>query len=253
MKNALVKKESLPVKVIDNEPFISTLDMWEGLEVEHKAIIQLVKRYETHFQDIRTFAFQMQKSAGRPTTFCYLDEEQATFLITLMKNSSVVVKFKRRMTGEFYRMKKFIAQQMNQQANAEWLETRKSGKLIRRTETDTLKRFVEYATKQGSQNANFYYSNISTMQNKALFFLDQKYKNVRELLDVEQLWTIASADKIVIKALSEGMEKEMNYKEIYKLAKKNIEIFAALHGRSAVPIQQQVRITGFQKQLAIAA
>jgi len=247
-----MKKAALPVliKVIDDVPVVSTLDMWEGLQVEHKAILQLVKRYESDFQDIRTFTFQMLKSGGRPTSFCYLDEEQAAFLITLMKNSPVVVPFKRKLTRQFFQMKKFIAQQVNQKANAEWLESRSSGKLIRRIETDTLKRFVEYATENGSRNARHYYSNISTMQNKALFFIDQKFKNVRDLLDIHQLATLQIADRIVIRALDDGMDRKLHYKDIYQLAKTNIETFAMIHGKSPVPVHQ-IAHSG-QRQLAIA-
>jgi len=244
-----MKKDSLQIKTVDNVLVVSTLDMCGGLEVEHKAILQLVKKYETDFQDIRTFTFQMLKSGGRPTSFCYLDEEQATFLITLMKNSPVIVKFKRRMTRQFYQMKKFIAQKVNQKANAEWLESRASGKLIRRVETDTLKIFVEYATNGGSKNAHHYYSNISTMQNKALFFIDQKFKNIRDLLDIHQLATLQIADRIVIRALEEGMGKSLHYKEIYQLAKSRIETFAMIHGKSPVPTHQ-IAYSG-QRQLAL--
>lgn len=226
----------LVVKSIENDLVVSTLDMWKPLDVDHNAILKLVKKYEQDFQEIRTFGFEIQKSAGRPTTFCYLNEEQATFLITLMKNSPRVVPFKKKLTREFYRMKKFIAQQMNQKANAEWLENRANGKLIRKIETDTLKRFVEYATAQGSKNAHHYYSNISSMQNKALFFIDQKFKNVRDLLDIHQLTTLQIADRIVIRALEEGMAANLGYKEIYQKAKQNIETFAAIHGKSQVPV-----------------
>lgn len=229
---------NLQIKAIDNVLVVSTLDMYEGLKVEHKAITDLIKKYENHFQEIRTFSFLKVKSTGgRPAEFCYLDEEQATFLITLMKNSPVVVPFKKRMTREFFRMRKFIAQQMNQKANAEWLEQRAAGKLIRRTETDTVKEFVEYAVAQGSQNAHRYYSNISMMENKALFLIDQKYKNVRDLLDIHQLSTIQIADRIVSKAIKEGMEQKLHYKEIYQMAKSRIEIFSVIHGKSTIPNQ----------------
>lgn len=121
-------------------------------------------------------------------------------------------------------------------ANAEWLEARKAGKFIRREETDIVKQFVEYATSQGSKNAHHYYSNISKMENKALFLLDQKYKNIRELLDMGQLMMIPVADKIVSKALKEGMENGLYYKDIYQNAKHNIELLAIIHGKSKIPI-----------------
>lgn len=243
-KSKKKQQEDLQVRTVNNVLVVSTLDMYEGLNVEHKAILQLVKKYETEFQDIRTFTFEMSKSGGRPTTFCYLDEEQTTFLITLMKNSEYVVPFKRKLTKEFYKMRRFIAQQMNMKANAEYIEARQQGKLIRRTETDTIKDFVEYATAQGSQNAKMYYSNISRMQNQALFLFDQKYKNLREILDINQLSIVKIADKIVSKAIQEGMAQGLHYREIYQMVKSRIETFATLHGKSSIP--------QFGERLAIA-
>lgn len=248
-----MKKDSMPVlvKVIDEVPVVSTLDMWKPLEVNHKSIMSLLKKYESKFQETRLLTFEMSKgTGGRFLNYCYLDEEQASFLITLLRNSDPVVNFKRRLTREFFRMRKALSDIVNRKANAEWLEQRVSGKLIRNIETDTLKVFVEYATKQGSTNARHYYSNISTMQNKALFFIDQKFKNIRDLLDIHQLATIQIADRIVVRALEDGMARELHYKEIYQLAKTNIETFAAIHGKSPVPVHQFAHTC--QRQLAIA-
>lgn len=219
-------------------PMVSTLDLWQGLEVEHKALLELIKKYEPDFQEIRTFAFETQKSGGRPTSFCLLDEEQVTFLITLMRNSKVVVPFKRKLTHEFYRMKNELIRISSQNQNAEWLETRKAGKQTRLIATDTIKVFVDYAKNQGSTKAEMYYANISKMENQALFLLDQKYPNLRNVLNIHQLSTIKSADMIVMKALSDGMERALPYKEIYQLAKLRVESFAEIIGKTLIPDAQ---------------
>ncbi len=105
----------------------------------------------------------------------------------------------------FAQMESAIQQVATQKANAEWLERRASGKLIRREETDTVKVFVDYAKNQGSTKAETYYMNISKMQNKALFLIDQRFHNIRDLLDLHQLSTIEAADRIVVKAIKDGM------------------------------------------------
>ena len=73
------------VKIVKDVPLVSTLDMWEGLGVEHAALILMIRRNESDFQEIRAFDFESRKTAGRPTAFCHLDEEQATYLVSLMK------------------------------------------------------------------------------------------------------------------------------------------------------------------------
>jgi phage regulator Rha-like protein len=231
------------VVAVKGVPLVSTLDMWEGLNVQHEALLKLVRKYEAEFQSIRTFGFQSQKSGGRPTSFCMLDEEQATFLITLMRNSETVVPFKLKLTREFYRMKKELIRLSSQDQNAQWLEQRKAGKETRILTTDTIKTFVDYATEQGSKNAAKYYANISTMENKALFLLEQQFKNLRDALNIHQLSTVKSADQIVIKALVDGMAQGLHYKDIYKLAKVRVEGFAEVIGKTLIP-SSQLQIEG---------
>lgn len=217
---------------------VSTLDISEGVGIQHKAVLELVHTYKAELETIRTLPSETRKSGGRPTTFYWLDEEQATFLITLMRNSPVVVSFKLKLTREFYRMKAELIRLASQSQNAQWLEQRKAGKETRVLTTDTIKAFTEYATAQGSKNAEKYYANISTMENKALFLLEQQYKNLRDMLNIHQLSTIKSADMIVIKALADGMAQKLHYKDIYKLAKTRVEGFAEVIGKTLIPSEQ---------------
>ena len=73
------------------------------------------------------------------------------------------------------------------------------------------------------------------MENQALFLFDQKYRNVREILDIGQMSIVLAADKIVERAAIEGMRQGLHYKEIYRLAKCRIETLAALYGKSVIP------------------
>jgi phage regulator Rha-like protein len=232
------------VKLANGVPVVSTLDIWEGLDVEHTALIKLIKKYEDRFQSVRTFSFLKAKSSGgRKAEYAMLDEEQVTVLITLMRNSETTVPFKFKLGHEFYRMKSELIRISSQTQNAQWLETRKAGKETRRIVTDTIERFIDYATGQGSKNAVRYYANISKMENQALFLLEQKYKNLRDALDIHQLSTVKSADMIVMKALADGMERKMPYKDIYKYAKSQVESFAELIGKTLIP-SSQLQITG---------
>jgi hypothetical protein len=76
------------------------------------------------------------------------------------------------------------------------------------------------------------------MENKALFLLEQKYTNLRDTLDIHQLSTIKSADQIVMKALKDGMDKGMHYRDIYAMAKLRVESFAEIIGKTLIPAKQ---------------
>lgn len=54
------------------------------------------------------------------------------------------------------------------------------------------------------------------------------------MLDRMQLVHLTVADNLVSKALEEGMEQGMFYKDIYKLAKERVETFAGFIGRTSV-------------------
>jgi hypothetical protein len=123
---------------------------------------------------------------------------------------------------QFVQMRKWILEQKTQKANRHYLETRNQSKIGRIQETDVIKIFVEYATKQGSKSANKYYMAISKMENQAFFIIKEKFTNVREILNIQQLNKITVADMIVRQALIEGMDKEMFYKDIFQLAKKRV-------------------------------
>jgi L-lactate utilization protein LutB len=154
----------------------------------------------------------------------------------MMNNSEFVLEFKEMLNKQFHSMRKALTQITIRQNNEEWQQLRASGKATRKKETDTLMEFVEYATKNGSRNAAMYFANISKMENKALFFLEQKFDNVREILAGQQLAVINSADQIVEKSLKEGMAHGLDYHAIYQIAKENVETFASIIGKTPVPM-----------------
>lgn len=77
-----------------NEPMTTSEAIADGVELAHKTVIQLVRKYADELQNFGTSAFEMRKSGGRQSEIAYLNEGQAIFLLTLMRNSEIVVRFK---------------------------------------------------------------------------------------------------------------------------------------------------------------
>ena len=123
-------------------------------------------------------------------------------------------------------MRKYILEQKTQKQNQQYIETRNQSKIGRRQETDIIKIFIEYAKNQGSKSADKYYMIFSKMENAAFFILKEKFKNVREILNIRQLSKIIIADMIVKQAIIEGMENNYFYKDIFQLAKKRVVAMA---------------------------
>lgn len=238
------------VMIQNEELLVSTWDLAKGFDVEHRSIKILIDTHKDDFEEVgerkieplkrtKVSSFEMTKpthdKGGRPVEEFLLNEPQATFLITLVRNNKKVLAFKKRLTKEFYKQRKLLIKLIAQKQNVEWLAKRDSGKLERRVETDTIKKFVDYAISQGSSNASKYYMIITKMENQSLFhfdFLDQKFPNLRDVLDGCGLNAMESADRIVGLALREGMEKGIPYKECYQLARDRVESYAKLIGKT---------------------
>lgn len=218
--------ETIEMKLItlkNKKLYVSTNIISKKCDVEHRSILSLIK---THKKDIEDFGKLLEDKEkipkGRPLNIFLLNEEQFTFVITLMQNSKVTVKAKKLITKQFYQMKNWILENEIQKQNTEYLNVRKQSKLERKKETDIIDIFVEYAKKQGSKSADTYFCNITKMENSAFFIIKEEFKNVREILNITQLAKIMYADIVVRQALIEGMENKMHYKDIYQLAKKRV-------------------------------
>lgn len=228
------------VQIIAGEPLTNSLILSKGMKINHKAVMQLVTKYRTMLEGHGVLTFQKSKpqgkKGGRPFDIIWLNESQTVFLITLMRNSEIVVNFKNELTKEFFKQRRLLASLLSQRQNSEWLQKREQGVLSRREETDTIKAFVEYSKKQGASKPEYYYANLSKMENKALFIVEQEFKNLRDCLSGQQLSIVATADIAVAKALQAGMDDGQHYTNIYQLAKERMEAFAEIVGKSLVPM-----------------
>ena len=212
----------------NNEPQTTSLIVSEQLNRTHKGIIRLIRDRENDFNEFGTLRFENAKSKGRPTEFVYLNEQHLTFLIMMLRvkqsENDKVLQFKKKITKEFFKMRKWIVEKQQEKSTQLYTKARTNSKFVRLMETDVIKEFVEYAKKQGSNNADKYYIHFSNLA-KAYFDIqiNVKGQNFRELLSAEHLYKIATADNIIKTAIKAGMKNNLYYKDVYKLAKKKVE------------------------------
>lgn len=226
--------------VIKNDvPVVSTFELFERMGYrEHRMLKKVINDNIEAFNEYGFVQLEVtkptSKNGGRPTESYLLNEDQFVLLILLAKNSKESVELKIRVSREFKRMKQTIANLIAQRQDPSWQNVRSDGKAVYLQKTDVIKDFVEYATNQGSKSASMYYTNLAKMENNALFFIEAKYKNLREIMTIKQLMQVATADDVIEKAIKEGMEKNLHYKDIYKLAKERVIAFANIIGKSYV-------------------
>jgi len=225
------------------EARVGTWDIWRGFGYsEHRAFKKVIwankELFESKGKLITSSVLDVNKK-GRPDESYLLNERQFFLLVMLAKNTPESILLKDRIENEFDRMRRQLAKLTSQRQTIDWQTARQDGKAIYHQKTDVLKLFVDYATAQGSKSAGMYYQSIAKMENAALFMLEQKFKNVREFLNVRQLQQVAIADQIVEKALQDGMDQQLDYHDIYSLAKDRVIQFSNIIGKSLVIEFQQ--------------
>lgn len=209
----------------------------ESFGQEHRFVYRLVLSHKNQLERFGVLRFENVKpKTGRPMKIAYLTESQALMLLTYTRSRKETDDLRERLITDFMRMRKALMEVSLNKQNQQWLDFREDGKLQRRQTTDVIQRFVEYATGNGSKHAQRYYANISTMENRALFFIGQRFPNLRDAMNGRQLSFAKSADIIIEEAISEGLSSRMPYKDIFQLCKNRVERFAELIPKTTIPM-----------------
>lgn len=96
------------VTIINDTPVTTSLAIAEGTDVEHKAVIQLVRSYQNDLEEFGRVTFEMRpfETAGgvQQREIAILNEQQSTLILTYMRNSEIVRTFKKRLVKSFYEL-----------------------------------------------------------------------------------------------------------------------------------------------------
>lgn len=211
------------VELRENDVFTNSKVIADGTGNQHHAVQQIISKYEDDIKDFGAVAFEMRvlkHENGKGSTkqkVYFLNEEQATFVITLLRNSKVVVKFKKELVRQFYAMRRFLVEKQSQL----WTETRIANKENRLKETDVIKLLQDYAKEQGSKNSDKLYMVYTKLA-----------KNVvggkRDSVSVSELNNITLVESIILQTIQIDMSMGMHYKDIYKDCNDRIKRFAEI-------------------------
>ncbi len=198
-----------------NDAFTDSLVIASGTANKHESVQRRIRDYEKEIGTLGKLGFEIRPMpSGQEQKIYKLNEQQATFLITLLKNTPIVVQFKLELVRQFYQMRQFIFERQTQS----WIETRKAGKLTRKTETDTIQKLVKYAKEQGSTHADKLYMTYSKLANKMVGI------SKRDEATVIQLNNLSLMENIILHEINTGILMGKHYKEIYQECKRRLEV-----------------------------
>lgn len=209
------------VEVRKDDVFTNSKVIAEGTENQHHAVQQIIQKYKEDISDFGQVAFEMRAvkyDRGTNQEKVYLlNEEQATFVITLLRNSKVVVKFKKELVRQFYVMRRFLIEKQSKL----WNDTRLASKENRLKETDVIKILVEYAKEQGSTHSDKLYLTYTKLANSII-------GGKRDDMTASELNTLTLVESIIKQTIEIDMSMGMHYKDIYKDCKERLAQFAEI-------------------------
>jgi phage regulator Rha-like protein len=205
------------VSLNGNDVFTNSKVVSEGTGIRHDKLKESIRKHEVKLRKLGQLStsYGGESTGGRRLEVYELNEQQATFLITLLKNTDKVVDFKLELVRQFYEMRRFI---LERQSN-EWIATRYHGKLTRKAETDTIQKLVEYAKGQGSEHADMLYVTYSKLANGMTGI------KKRDDATISQLNNLELVENIILHVIEAGIMRDKHYKEIYKDCKSRLESF----------------------------
>lgn len=108
-----------------------------------------------------------------------------------------------------------LRRELENRKNQQWLDIRKHGTMIRKNETDVIKKLAEYAERQGSKNSRMIYVVYTKLVNGTVGI----GSGMRNSTDIITLLKIAQLEAQVADLITKSMESEIQYKEIYQKCK----------------------------------
>ena len=205
------------VELKGNDIFTNSKVIAEGTENQHESVVAIIRKYEKDICEFGKLEYSDLKSGkrGQPEKIYYLNEEQATFVITLLRNSKTVVKFKKELVRQFYAMRKFLLDKQSKQ----WNDTRLANKENRLKETDVIKMLVDYAKEQGSTHSDKLYLTYTKLAKSII-------GGNRDTVSVTDLNNLTLVESIILQTIRIDMSMGMPYKDIYKDCKDRLDRFA---------------------------
>ena len=158
------------IRIHNNHVFTDTLAIAEGVELEHASVIKLVRKFKIDFEEFGLVRFEIAprlkgRHGGGDIEFAELNEDQATYLITLFKNTEIVRAFKIKLVKAFRKAINEIDRLKRQQSEPAWMFVRDETKIGFKWMNKALQ---ETRESKGKKTKPFHYANEARMVNAVL-------------------------------------------------------------------------------------
>lgn len=194
-----------------------SLQVAETFEKRHKNVIRKIEQIieEQPAQNCaRCFKKVFYTDAkGEQRPMHYMNRDGFTFLVMGFTGQKAN-EWKWKYITAFNRMESIIREKQT----PAWQESRQTGIITRKKETDAIKRLCEYATAQGSKHPERLYTAYTKLANKAAGITN------RTTATSLQLSVLTVTESIIAQTIDAGIEENKPYKEIYQDCKRKLAV-----------------------------
>lgn len=193
----------------------------KSVELKHKSFLEVIRdEFEEEIDEQKILPVEYVDLKG---------EKRPYFKLTLEQVKQILVresKYVRRAVIKYIEILEKELQGLKNKQHSDWLKTRENGKIVRRNLTDMIQELIPYAIRQGCNNVKFFYSNYSKLTNKVVGIEN----GTRDIISIQELFRVSTVEDVFNEIIRQGMEKDLNYKEIYQLCKKKGDEFKKIFG-----------------------
>ena len=191
------------------EPYTTSEIIAECAEVQHHTITRLIRENKADFEELGILGFKIHKldTRGQPKKSYILNEQQATLLITYLKNTETVRQFKLNLVKAFFEMREELSNFRMQRA----LEKPK-----RKTLHDSIEKWTN-APKHAHSTMNNLLLKAVTDRNAKQLVEERGGYNGIDSLTSEELEQYQAFEDMAIAMIS----LNMSYQEIKAMAFRN--------------------------------
>lgn len=202
----------------NDEAVCSSLDVAVRFGKRHDKVLRAIdniKEYSSPQKWCQCFHENVYKDITGKSNKMYFMNRDGFSLLVMGFNGKKAMDWKWKYIEAFNTMEKLL----RERSTEVWLETRKQGKLTRRSETDVIKNLVEYAKEQGSTHSDKLYMTYTNLANKMSGVSD------RDKATITQLNNLSLMENIILNCIQSGIALDKHYKEIYQDCKRRLEAF----------------------------
>lgn len=199
-----------------------SLQVAEKFGKEHRNVLRAIDNLRETLlnfeQPSKMFVVSKRRQDDGQYHRMYLMNRDGFSLLVMGFTGKNALEWKLQYIQAFNQMEKLI----QEKGTAAYQIADQAEKATRKTETNVIKEFVEYARAQGSIHADHYYSNYTRLAYKAAGITD---KTTAAGLQLDELSLV---EHIITHTLKVGMAAGYSYRDIYQTCKDRLEAMQSL-------------------------